>query len=69
MMRRIRYNRASIEDTISAAQRIVSGTDEARYIYATSLGFAIDTEPPAFRTMRYVKVTQQAVEKFEPELR
>jgi len=46
MTRRIRYNRADIASAINAARSIVSGTSGTRYVYATALGFVIDTNPP-----------------------
>ena len=59
----MRYNRKHIEKTIEAAQRIANETQEKRYVYATGLGFTIQTRPPAFHQLHYA-ITPKA----QPEL-
>ena len=59
----MRYNRRHIEKTIEAAQKIANETQEKRYVYATALGFTIQTSPPPFHQLHYA-ITPQA----KPEL-
>ncbi len=44
LFRRVRYNRADINSTISAARKIV--TDQPLYIFATAYGFTIEKQKP-----------------------
>jgi len=61
MARRIRYNRASIEDTILAALAIV--TDHPLYVFAVYGGYTIDKNPPAFQT--YYRIIPDWVTLYE----
>ena len=56
------YNRASIDSTMNAAIKTVSGTSEVRYVYPTANGFTIAKFPAPFGNRCY-KVTVKGVEK------
>jgi hypothetical protein len=45
-MARVRYNRGSIDSTVSAA--IKTCGDRPSYVFATAFGFTIDRRPPPF---------------------
>lgn len=54
MAKRVRYNKASLVDTISAAKRLQS--ERTLYIFATCYGFTIHKQKPPF-TQAYIAVT------------
>ena len=49
----MKYNRRHIEQTVATAQQIANETGEKRYVFATALGFTIQTKPPAFQQTHY----------------
>lgn len=62
-----RYNRADIQSTMRAAQRLAQG-GQTRYIYATAYGFTIEKEPPPFRQSYYaVTATEINLHKYNPK--
>ena len=52
-MRRVRYNRGSIDSTMRAAQKVVAGTNEVRFVFGTAMGFTIEAQAPAFERRAY----------------
>jgi len=61
-MKRIRYNRGSIESTIAAARRVVAGSEQVRFVQATHGGFTITTVAPPFNGRGY-RVSATGVER------
>ena len=59
-MKRIRYNRADINSTLQAAQKIATAASP-RYVFATANGFTIAKAPPPAQT--HYRVTPQTIEK------
>jgi len=56
------YHRGSIESTLNAAIKTVSGTNEVRYIFPTANGFIISKSPAPFGNPCY-KIINGNVEK------
>jgi hypothetical protein len=54
-MKRVKYNRADIESTINAAKKIIQ--DKPLYVFATYLGYTIDTRKLPFG-QRYIEVNK-----------
>ena len=54
MERRIRYNRASIEDALQAALEVVS--DKPLYVFAVYGGYTIEKHPPDLMNQSYYRV-------------
>ena len=46
---RVKYNRASIESTGSAAEKLTRSTGDTHYVYATYYGYTITKEAPTFQ--------------------
>ena len=45
-MKRVKYNKGNVDSAVDAAKRLKS--DKPLYIFATALGFMIDTAKPPF---------------------
>lgn len=58
-MKRIRYNRADINSTMTAAKKIAE--TKTCYVYATAYGYTIEYSPPPFG-QGYYKVSDDKVE-------
>jgi hypothetical protein len=55
---RTRYNRGSIESTMTAAKKSAAFTGEVRYVIATALGYSVEKQPAPFK---------RACHKVEPD--
>lgn len=44
----MRYNKASLDDTIRAARETAARAEQLRFVFATAYGFRIETRKPPF---------------------
>lgn len=53
IIRRRKYNRGDIDDTLLTAQAVAIKYETPRYVFATYSGYLIDHRPPSFGQNHY----------------
>ena len=51
----MKYNRASLDDTLRVAKSLASKSDKPRFVFVTGCGYKIDTQVPPF-ALKYFSV-------------
>ena len=51
----MKYNKASLDDTIRVAKLLASKSQKPKYVFATGCGYKIDTQIPPF-AIKYMSV-------------